>query len=253
MILFVFEGQEREPNLYKTIERLYFPKENNNIVCSFGNNLYALYKEIKSFGGDCDIVAVMKDKLADRGEELLANVKSSDFSEIYLFFDYDFQHEQLPLDEINRRVNEMLELFDEETENGKLYINYPMIESIRYTQELPDDNYVGYVVTRDECKSFKQRANDFSYYSNLDHVRFKEGEIPTKERYNMIADNWRYLRELNVRKADFVVSGRNENPARKSDINQTAIFEGQRRKYVDVNETVAVLNSFPIFVYDYLR
>lgn len=29
MILFVFEGDEREPRLYRTLERLYFPKVND--------------------------------------------------------------------------------------------------------------------------------------------------------------------------------------------------------------------------------
>ena len=38
-------------------------------------------------------------------------------------------------------------------DNGKLYINYPMIESIRYTKELPDDAYVGGSVGRsDRCE-----------------------------------------------------------------------------------------------------
>ena len=45
MILFVFEGNEREPRLYRTLERLYFPRENDNIICSFGNNIYELYNE----------------------------------------------------------------------------------------------------------------------------------------------------------------------------------------------------------------
>ena len=44
MILFIFEGDEREPRLYRTMERLYFPKKNDNIICSFGNNIYDLYK-----------------------------------------------------------------------------------------------------------------------------------------------------------------------------------------------------------------
>ena len=49
MILFIFEGDEREPRLYRTMERLYFPKENDNIICSFGNNIYDLYNEIMEF------------------------------------------------------------------------------------------------------------------------------------------------------------------------------------------------------------
>lgn len=253
MILFVFEGEEREPDLYKTLERLYFPKGNGNIICSFRNNIYALYKEMEALEGEGDIVAVMKERLAERGDTVLDGLRSSDYSEIYLFFDYDYQHAHLTLDEINGRVEEMLRLFDEETENGKLYINYPMIESIMYTKELPDENYVDYVVTREECREFKRIAHDFSFYSNLDHLLFKGGETPNKDRFMKIADNWQYLKQMNVRKANLIVSGRDEIPAKKSDINQRVIFEGQRRKYVDVNESVAILNSFPLFVYEYLR
>ena len=38
MILFVFEGKKREPEIFKTLEYLYFPK-GQTIVCSFGNNI----------------------------------------------------------------------------------------------------------------------------------------------------------------------------------------------------------------------
>ena len=59
-----------------------------------------------------------------------SGVKSSDFSEIYLFFDYDFQNTNLTLEEMNRRLQEMLEMFDDETDNGKLYINYPWLNQL---------------------------------------------------------------------------------------------------------------------------
>lgn len=52
MILFVFEGDEREPRLYRTLERLYFPKQNENIICSFGNNIYDLYNELQEYDGN---------------------------------------------------------------------------------------------------------------------------------------------------------------------------------------------------------
>lgn len=66
MILFVFEGEKREPDLFHTLERLYFPRDNNRIVCSFGNNLYDLYKELEKYGEDGDIVAIMKELLAGK-------------------------------------------------------------------------------------------------------------------------------------------------------------------------------------------
>ena len=146
MILFVFEGIDREPHVYKTIERLYFPKENDNIICSFGNNIYNLYNTLVEYGGDGDIVSIMREILSNRGDATLDGIRSADISEVFLFFDYDFQNSQLPLDEINRRLEVMLNMFDDETGNGKLYINYPMVESIRFKKELPDDDYHQYAV-----------------------------------------------------------------------------------------------------------
>ena len=54
MILFIFEGDEREPRLYRTLERLYFPMQNDNIICSFGNNIYDLYNELQEYDGNGD-------------------------------------------------------------------------------------------------------------------------------------------------------------------------------------------------------
>lgn len=43
MILFVFEGERREPIIFTTINFLYFQHKEQSIVCSFGNNIYKLY------------------------------------------------------------------------------------------------------------------------------------------------------------------------------------------------------------------
>ena len=51
MILFVFEGAEREPRIFKTLERLFFGKE-ERLVCSFGNNIYELYRQLREFDGE---------------------------------------------------------------------------------------------------------------------------------------------------------------------------------------------------------
>lgn len=254
MILFIFEGAEREPNIYKTIERLYFPRNNDNIICCFGNNIYNLYSELLEYGEDGDIVALMKERLAETNDQTLENIRRTDISEIFLFFDYDFHHSQLPLDEINNRVLEMLQTFNDETNYGKLYINYPMIESIRYTKELPDISYCQYTVSREDCHDFKQLAHRFSYYTDFGHILFKRDEIsPSKERYLTVKDNWRILIEMNTCKAHWLTSDKHEMPSSKPDINQLNIFLSQKRKFVEKFETVSVLNAFPIFIYEYFK
>ena len=147
----------------------------------------------------------------------------------------------------------MLKMFDDETGNGKLYINYPMVESIRYTKELPDEEYRHYTVSRALCHDFKRLAREFSFYDSFDHILFKEGEKPTKDKYLKIKDNWKFLIEMNVRKANLLVSELYALPKSKSTISQQAIFDGQQRLYATKNESIAVLNSFPIFVYDYFN
>lgn len=99
MILFVFEGAEREPKIFKTLERLFFGA-GERIVCSFGNNIYELYRQLTELDGDGDIVSVLRENNA----QLPAGIKSSDFSEIYLFFDYDFQNTNLTLDQASIQI-----------------------------------------------------------------------------------------------------------------------------------------------------
>ncbi len=254
MILFVFEGERREPDLFHTLQRLYFPRDNETIVCSFGNNLYELYQELEDYGEDGDIVAIMKERLADKEDNPLAEIdRSSDFSEIYLFFDYDFQHKHLPLKEINIQVAEMLSMFNDETDRGKLYINYPMIESIRYTKELPDASYHAYVVTREACSDFKALCDSFSAYPSLDFILLKD-EKTTKEKYLSVRDNWEYLKEQNVKKANYICCGTLAYPLAKAVISQNLIFQSQLSKFVNTDaQVVSILNAFPLFLYEYFK
>ena len=39
MILFVFEGVKREPDLFRAIQRLYFANRDEEKVCSYNNNI----------------------------------------------------------------------------------------------------------------------------------------------------------------------------------------------------------------------
>ena len=182
MILFVFEGVKREPDLFRTIQRLYFSNREEQIVCSYNNNIYQLYKDLQEYDGDGDIVSLLMEKFASQKDNPLKDIdRSADISEIYLFFDYDFHNRNLSLEEINRQVKEMLETFDNETEYGKLYIDYPMVESIRYTKFLPDANYWTYTISRTDCSRFKGLSAEFSAYRSFDFILLTENREPTED------------------------------------------------------------------------
>lgn len=73
---------------------------------------------------ETNVVDVLKE-MSTIAKERLNNLKASDFSEIYLFFDYDGHNDNIPKEYLNKDIlGEMLNTFDNETEFGKLYISY---------------------------------------------------------------------------------------------------------------------------------
>ena len=250
MILFVFEGAD-EKSLFNTLLSLYFPKDVEKAICLYNNNIYNLYKEIKSFGGAGDLVSILTDRYRNKEDNPFENRRRSDFSEIYLFFDYDFQNKNIPLEEINFQLNEMLDFFSDETDNGKLYINYPMIESIRYTKELPDKDYFRYTVSRTDCCHFKNIASCFSAYKSLDFIILPANKDSKDGQKLKLMKNWECLKNMNVCKAHYICKGSNGFPKDIEDISQSSIFSNQLSKYVIPTDSISILNSFPIFLWEY--
>lgn len=87
MILFIFEGKKTEPNLFKTIEKLYFSNTNERKVCCFGYIIYELYKLMNESDFTEDVITVIRSKIATRNDHSIPeDADVSDFSEIFLFF-----------------------------------------------------------------------------------------------------------------------------------------------------------------------
>ena len=264
MILFIFEGKKCEPRLFETLKHLFFAKEAEPFVCTYNSNIYSLYSKLKGYDvfenvtASGNTVTILNDILQENGDDTLVDILEVNVSEIFLFFDYDFQESRLTLEENNRHIGEMLEYFNDETENGKLYINYPMVESVFYTKQLPDKDYLSYYVTREECHNFKALARDFSFYESFEHLLIS-GNKNEKEEKKLLKrqtakENWLHLTDMNIRKANFICMDVAAIPTSKENVAQSTIYENQLAKYVNTQDCrVAVLNSFPIFLYDYFR
>ena len=260
MILFVFEGANREPTLFKTLEYLYFSQNKQIRICSYKNNIYDLYKRMTETDEPEDIITILKKKLiADKDNPLKEIRRRSDFSQIYLFFDYDSHNnsEQIVSDS---QIQEMLSFFnDESSDFGKLFINYPMVESIYYAKHaLPDADYYAYTSPINLGKKFKEKANADSFYGNLDFITFRMNrktfdlKIPTDvSRIEAVKRNWEFLQEMNIKKANYICNDEIFFPATEAIITQDSIFKKQLEKYILPNNEVAILNSFPLFLYEY--
>lgn len=238
MMLFIFEGKKTEPSIFRTLEKLYFPQDTEKTVCCFGYSIYELYRLMNGSDFTEDVVSVIKNKMSGKPDNPLEHfTDAADFSEVFLFFDYDFQNNNLPPDEIDRQLEEMLCFFDDETENGKLYVNYPMVESIKCTDKLPDCNFINYKATRAECCNFKHFITlKYPFYKSMDFMVIpsdrKTGRLRTisSERYDTIKNNWELLCKQHISKANHICTEHYEIPSEKDSISQKYIFLNQLKK-----------------------
>ena len=284
MILFVFEGETTEPLLFSTMKHFFLPKERNDIICTYKSNIYSLYNKMSANGyfddskTDVSLIPLLQEQLRQNGDidhPLLKISNWDEISEIFLFFDYDCQNKEkdksYSLVENNKRIEKMLAFFNNETEAGKLYINYPMVESIRYTKKLPDSSFASYTIPLSECPDaiFKNKVNTFSSYGSFDFLtlnfltslkadmKLSDLELKKiklrsywklrKERKS----NWKLLIKQNVEKLFDINDVDKSQINNKFPITQDMLFEKQQIKFVS-KQMVSVICSIPLFLYDYI-
>lgn len=225
-ILFVFEGERTEEQLVNSLTK-YFFNENTLVRCAFCAEIYQLHKTI-STDGDLDTFALLKE--IPQNKEILNGFQRDDFAEIYLFFDYD-GHSTLAND---NSLEQMLELFNEETELGKLLISYPMVESLKHFSD------------RINFKLLKVNAKE-----NIKYKQIVGSECDTEylhfSKYSK--ETWKKLVENHLNKMNYIVNNQFNFPT--ENYSQSLIFMNQREKYIDIDSTIAVLSGFPVFIFDY--
>lgn len=100
MILFIFEGKDDEPRLYKTLKKVFqFKLREEELLYYYCNNIFSLVDIFKSYSeseldDSIDIVNVLKEDalIHKKHNSDLDKIKySKDVSEIFLFFDYDLK------------------------------------------------------------------------------------------------------------------------------------------------------------------
>lgn len=220
-ILFVLEGQKTEPEIFNNIEK-YFIDKDNKIYVSYKSSIYSLYDKLQK-DPDLDVSSLLKED-----NNSLKNIK---FSQIFLFFDYD-GHDRRADDET---IKKMLALFCEETENGKLYISYPMIEALKHIKTGVDFKDV--VMPFEDIKKYKKIV---SQNSDTCYQSFKDLSIK----------NWQVLLDKHLRKMNYICTDRFE--IEKEYIEQSTIFKNQKEKHLNKKpKVVSVLSSIPIFLKDY--
>ena len=171
-ILFIVEGASLEPEI---IERMISVYEVNGEITSVCTNIHALYQILKKDDGFSDIISVLKELfiaeikslesgVLKKGQRKQLNRVKADLEKLngkfayrYLVFDSELHHGEngvsLPREkQIEKNCNKlknMLEFFNNESDQGKLYVNYPMMESYRDCDAFFDEGYQDRMVALD--------------------------------------------------------------------------------------------------------
>lgn len=124
-ILFVVEGERTETRmLISTFERALTLSSEKYEVCKIKTNIHILYSKMKSLGYESFLSFLYTEKKDVFPKDMFT--PETAFASVYLFFDLDPQESLFSIEE----TKELASFFNDETQNGKLYINYPMVESV---------------------------------------------------------------------------------------------------------------------------
>lgn len=229
IILFVFEGAKTEVQVYESL-KLHFSKINpkTHIHATFGTHIYELFKVLEE-DDDQDIVELIRDR-SDKNQQLLSSISRDSVAGVYLFFDYD-GHVPVATDE---SLMEMIDYFDNETESGKLYISYPMVEALKNIH----------------CDvGFKETIADINLGKKYKKLVGDTCENKLQDLTNLTLNNWYWLIDVHGKKLNYIV---NDNYSFPNDlILQNEVFEFQLEKYINPDGIVAVVSAFPALIIDY--
>ena len=144
-VLLLVEGEKKEEELLSHFYRLYEESDAKIKpikIVSFKTDIYTFYNELEKFAIDeeidknsIDLPLFLNDYHGLQGE---AQLNSSDFIEKIVVFDFDPQSDGYKTE----KLMELMETFSDSTATGKLYLNYPMVESFKDMESLDDKGFM---------------------------------------------------------------------------------------------------------------
>lgn len=169
-ILLIVEGERQEKAFIESLCKVYDIDEGNKVIYSYNTNIYELYDRVFKPNLDeldsLDFLLTFKETSINITQKDLITTK--EYSDVLLIFDYEPQDERFDVAKVKR----MMEYFSESTDNGKLYINYPMLEAYKHFRCIPDKEYVyRYILMKDivvdHRSQYKQIVNQESCIKDL--------------------------------------------------------------------------------------
>lgn len=226
-ILFVVEGGRSEPRLLRRLVKVMRTFENYEIF-SYNTNIHKMLEGMfvgDEIDSDLDFLEYLRSCKCDEEEK---KTLGRSFSDIFLIFDLDPQDQKYNPD----RLKKAAEFFNDSTENGKLYINYPMLESYRHIPNLDDLSYLDIRIRKEDICRYKEIAS-------------KEGTSQLSDISKIDESMMLRMIILNLMKANMIISGDRCVPDPESytgDITQSALLSKEYEAYL-TEDGLFVLNT----------
>nr|WP_317999540.1 hypothetical protein [uncultured Faecalibacillus sp.] len=254
-IAFVIEENKTEPQIIYNIKEYFFKGlDVVPIILPNATNIYTLWEKIKEDDEETDIIEIVKEealkqdqnqsmKKIDRMNKIdFRKMNRDEFSEVYLFFDYDGHNDNLPKDKNpNDVLKSMLKTFDNETENGKMYISYPMVEAIKdYSIDTICHEQNNCFSNISIGRNYKKQVSDYALINDF-------------KRLDIIG--WKFIIQKYINSC-YCLLDIEHSLTKKEFVNRvtpTLIFDKQRHKYINRYGYIMVLSAFPEFLIDYFK
>lgn len=239
--VFIVEGESRDFRLINhLIETFFVGKYNATVIpLSANQNLYMLFQLMDKTDFEMDLIEVVRDNV-EGADEKLKGIMRNNVDEIFLFFDFDLQQNNLS-SSLNRSpldiLKEMVQFFDNETENGKLFLSYPMVEA----------NY-DFIIN--DCEAFSKCVIPIDNLSDYKSLAGKNNPVAS---CHFGYEEWKMcLESFNKRVLClFRESCMNYEDYRKK-VSTMSILAKQI-EHVNQNNNVFVLGSYPQFLFEYFN
>ena len=229
-ILILVEGAKTDAVLMERLLALYGIDARYRIV-SYCTNIYALYSEM-FVRNDPSVVDLLQLLKAREPAPEKKSIFEATYSDVLLIFDLDPQAPDFSPEKIRR----MAEYFVESSDMGKLYLNYPMVESFYHMSSIPDDRYNDYYATLDELQAGTYKIRVHRENRNRDYRKF----AVNKEECNVVI-------QQNIDKARRII---HEEADLEYIPGQARILEAQLT-LLSEEQRAAVLSTCPFFIPDY--
>ena len=244
-IAIIVEGERREPYYLKRMAAAFPPLKEIEIIClPTEKNIYMLWKQLNEDDFGTDMIELIRENASPKTTKQLQGLTRDDFQEIYLFFDFDPQQTNLgQKDGKDPRtvLAEMLETFDNETENGRLYISYPMSEALRDITPWSCKSFSDCFFPADEISDYKTRTGEDNPYASV-------------QKYD--THTWHMIAAIFLARCRCLMNGHADGIGLyhwyKEALSVSAICARQIQQ-LDQAGTIFVLSAFPEFLLDYFK